>query len=139
MWITARIGEIKRGRRELRNFGLTVGAVLCAIGLILLFKERPAYPYFIAAGLALAVSGLLIPNILKYIYIVWMALSILIGLVVTTALLTVLFYLIITPVGLVARILGRRAFETRFDRRAGTYWIRRPSQTGDKSRCEKQY
>ena len=46
------IKNISSSRRDLRNFGLVVGGVLGAIGLLLLIRHRPAWPYLLWPGLA---------------------------------------------------------------------------------------
>ena len=41
-------------------------------------------------------------------------------------LLVIIFYLIVTPLGLVMRMLGRDPMQRKFDRSAASYWIERP-------------
>jgi len=137
--IKARLRGIKSGRRELRLFGLTVGGAFCVVSLLMLWKNYALFPYFVAAGLALITAGLLAPPILKPLQKVWMAVSIILGLAVTTVLLILIFYLIITPLGLAARLAGRRTITRGFDRTAETYWIRRTPDTQSRSGCEKQF
>ncbi len=139
MSIKAGIRSIKSGRRELRMFGVTVGGAFCVASLLMLWKDYAPFPYFAAAGLALIAAGLLAPSILKPLQRVWMAASIILGLVVTTVILLILFYLIITPQGLVGRLAGRRTINRGFDRTAETYWERRTPETQRRSGCEKQF
>ena len=60
--IREEIRELKTGIRELRNFGLLVGAVLVALGLLFLLRGKARYPYFIAPGILLLLFGAVFPR-----------------------------------------------------------------------------
>ena len=122
------IKELKTGTRELRNFGLLVGAVFVALGLLFLLRGKARYPYFIAPGIVLLVFGAAFPGVLKYIYFAWMSLAIVLGFIVSTLILTLFFGLVITPIGLAARVLGKDFLRLKLDRRVSTYWISRKSR-----------
>ena len=70
-------------------------------------------------------AGLVFPKALKPVYIGWMSLALVLGLVVSTVLLTVFFFLVITPVGLVARLAGKDFLRLKLRPEDTTYWIRR--------------
>jgi hypothetical protein len=122
------IRNLKTGKRELRKFGLVVGGIFAAIGLLLLIRGKAAWPWFATPGLLLVVLGGLIPATLKYIYIGWMAMAFALGFIVSHVILTLFFFLVITPVGLVARLLGKDFLRLRLDRNAPSYWIPRESR-----------
>ena len=75
----------------------------------------------------LGLAGLALPPLIRPVYVVLMALSLPIGLVVSTVLLAVVYYLVVTPIGLLARVLGYDAMRRKFDAGAESYWIRRPA------------
>ena len=126
--IREEIKELKTGIRELRNFGLLVGAVLVALGLLFLLRGKARYPYFLAPGVLLLVLGAVFPRGLRYAYVAWMCLAIVLGFVVSTVILTLFFVLVITPIGLTARLLGKDFLRLKLDRRESTYWISRKSR-----------
>lgn len=117
--------QLKTGARELRKFGLLVGGVLVVLGLVMWARGKGHFPYFLAPGLALLASGWLFPKLLKPVYIAWMALAFALGFVVSNTILTLFFFLVITPVGLAARCLGKDFLRLKLDRQAPTYWLRR--------------
>jgi hypothetical protein len=123
--ILKEIRELKAGPRELRKFGLVVGGVFIALGTLMRVKGRSHHPFFLALGLFLLVGGLVLPRALKWIYVVWMSLAIALGFVVSRVLLTVFFFLGVTPVGLVSRLAGRDFLQLKLDPKAQTYWQRR--------------
>ena len=121
--------EIKTGRRELRNFGVLVGSVFAALGILAWVRGRTVFPYLLTPGVALLALGLVLPRSLKPIYVPWMALAIVLGFAVSNVLLTLLFYLVVTPIGLVARCFGRDFLRLKIDPKADTYWIRRENES----------
>ncbi len=129
MFVLDEIRELKTGKRQLRNFGLLVGGVLTLFGILAWARGKPFFPYALAPGLALMVLGMVLPRVLKPVYIPWMVLAIVLGFVVSNVLLTVFFFVIITPIGLTARCMRRDFLRLKLDSKAPTYWIQRENQT----------
>jgi hypothetical protein len=133
------IKQLKTGRHELRKFGLVVGGVLALLGVIFLLRHRVAAPYFLAVGALLILPSLIVPRVLKHIYIAWMALAVVLGFVVSGILLILFFFLVITPVGLVARCLGNDFLNLKLDRRAASYWMPREHKSKTPAEYERQF
>jgi hypothetical protein len=121
------IREIKTGLVELRKFGLWVGGVFAGIALLYLLRHRPIYPWFLTPGIGLMFFGLIAPRLLKYIYLVWMTLAMVMGFVVSHVILTLFFFLVITPIGFAARLAGKDFLSLKLDRTAPSYWVTRNS------------
>ncbi len=119
------IKELKTGPKELRKFGLLVGGVFAVLGFLYCLRGKPVYPWFLAPGGLLIVLGVVWPTALKWIYLAWMSVAVLLGFIVSHVLLTLLFYLAFMPLGLLARCLGKDFLSLRLDSKAGSYWIRR--------------
>jgi hypothetical protein len=115
--------ELKRGPSELRRFGLLVGTVFATLGLLWLARGKPHPMWLLAPGVVLVLAGALVPRSLRAIYLVWMAAALALGFIVSHVLLTLFFFLVITPVGLVARLFGKDFLRLRIDRRTATYWL----------------
>ena len=117
--------HIKETKKDLRKFGLTVGIVLAAIGTLLFYFEKSSAIYFTIIGGLLILLGILLPQLLKPINKVWMGLAIVLGFIMTRVILTTLFYLVITPIGFLAKIFGKKFMNLKYDRSAKTYWEKR--------------
>lgn len=139
MSILADIKKLKTGPRDLRKFGLTVGAVFIALGVVLLLRHRPSYPYLLGVGAALSAFGALWPRALKSIYIAWMALAFTLGFVMSNVILTLLFFLVVTPMGLLARLFGKDFLARKWDKRGASYWIPRARETKTAQSYERQF
>jgi len=117
--------HIKEAKKDLRKFGLTVGIVLAAIGTLLFYFEKSSAIYFTIIGGLLILLGILLPQLLKPINKVWMGLAIVLGFIMTRVILTTLFYLVITPIGFLAKIFGKKFMLLKYDKSAKTYWEKR--------------
>ena len=95
------IKNIKTDRKSLRSFGITFGVILLIIAGFLFFKEIESYTVFIYVSLIFSLSGLIIPTILKPIYLLWMVFAVILGWFMTRLILMLLYYIIITPIGFV--------------------------------------
>jgi hypothetical protein len=136
--IREEIKSLKTGARDLRKFGLTVGGVFALLGCWFWWRGKTLFPYFLFPGVLLILFGALVPRVLKLIYIGWMSLAFVLGFAVSTTLLTLFFYLIVTPIGLIARLVGRDFLNRKFDRHTATYWIRRDRSSSAQTRNYEQ-
>ena len=77
----------------------------------------------------MGLTGLAFPKLIRPVYIVMMALALPLGFVISTLLLAVVYYVVMTPIGWVMRLSGYDAMHRRFDPQAATYWVERVKQT----------
>ena len=108
--------------RDLRNFGLLLGALLIAFfgALPYLFRRHLHYwPFIIAA--ALWAAALSRPPLLRYVHAGWTRLGLALGWVNTRIILTLFFALSIVPVGFVMRLFRRDRMQRGFDRARDSY------------------
>jgi hypothetical protein len=135
MSIHADLKKLRTGVRDLRKFGLTVGAVFIFLGVLLLLRHRSSYLAFLGAGALLAAFGVIWPRALKYVYIAWMALAFMLGFIMSNVILTLFFFLFVTPIGLLARLFQKDFLAQKWDKRAASYWI----QCGREMKTAKSY
>ena len=133
------IKSITSSRRDLRNFGLVVGAGFLILGAILLWREKALWPYFGGIGFALALGGLLFPVQLKPLQKAWMTLAIIMGWFMTRVILTILFFFVVTPIGLVARIAGKHFMGAPPASGTESHWHRREEKAVDPKHYERQF
>lgn len=116
---------------ELRKFGLTLASVFIgAFGLLLplLFsKPIPSWPWII--GIAVLIPTMTKPSWLTAIYHPWMKVGHLLGWINTRIILGIIFFLLITPIGLIRRVLGKDSLGLQFDKELKTYRKKVASQS----------
>jgi hypothetical protein len=133
------IKNIKQYPRDLRKFGLTIGTIILLIACFLIWKHKHSGYYFLLIGDILAFFGIFFPIILRPIHKVWMTISILLGWVMTRVILSVLFYLVITPISLIARISGKQFLDLQIDKSRASYWEKRKNIPPTRKDYERQF
>jgi hypothetical protein len=111
-------------KKELRNFGLLVGGVFVVISLWpLLLRNEPVRAWAAVAGGSLIVLGGVSPLLLAPIHQGWMWIGHILGWVNTRILLGIVFYGLLTPIGLVLRLMGKNSMRPGFEGQSSTYRI----------------
>jgi len=138
--IIEEVRNINSSTRELRKFALAMAVPLALIGSLLLWRDRPySWYFFLASGLFIC-PGLLVPVVLMPLHKVWMTFAIMMGWFMTRLILCVLFFLILTPIALLLRLLGKDLLDTSFDRNSSqSYWIPRSEEESRKCDYTKQF
>lgn len=108
-----------------RNFGIVFAVVFVLIAAWPLLSGEPLRWWSIALAAAILLLAMVKPVLLALPNRLWTRLGILLGKVVSPIALGVLFYGVITPIGLVVRLLGKDPLRLKLDATADTYWIRR--------------
>ena len=137
--ILEEIKNIKETNKDLRKFGFTIGTVLVLIGSVLLYYDRASFYYFWLAALFLLIPAAVSPSILRPLNKVWMTLAILLGWFMTRVILSILFYLILTPIGLIGKIVGKEFLDIKWRKKSDTYWLKREKKSPEKIDYERQF
>ncbi|MCF8373633.1 MAG: hypothetical protein K9H64_18575 [Bacteroidales bacterium] len=131
--ILEEIKNIKSEKKDLRNFGLVMAVFFGLLGAWMLWRERDSFVYmFIIAGFFL-IGGLALPIILKPLQKAWMTFAVLMGWLMTRVILGILFYLVFTPMGLIARLFGKDFLDMKLDKNASSYWIEKKVEQGERN------
>ncbi len=109
--------------KQLRRFGLVVAIGFAVVASISWYRGHTSAPLVLwsAAGLLLLL-GLAYPPALRPVEKAWMKFGNALGWVNTRIILTLLFALVVTPVGAVARLF-RDPLDRRFNEDKSTYWL----------------
>jgi len=133
------IQNTKSEKRELRRFGVTLGMVLALWGGLLLWHKKDYYFYFFIFSGAFLFIGLFLPVLLKPVHKAWMVLTVFLGWLMNRVVLSVLFFLVVTPTGLLARLFGKNFLDLKFDKTKISYWIPRKTARLEKKSYENQF
>ena len=129
-----------QAKSELRTFGIGLTIFFLLVGSLLYYRGNvPNYRWFFAvSGLTLLIATLR-PGLLASIHRAMARFARAIGWVNTMALLSIIFYGIFTPVGLLVKLLGRDSLDRKWDRQASSYWHKRDVVEFNKERYERQF
>ena len=116
-------------KKQLRHFGLIVGGLFAAIGLWpVLLRAEPPRLWALALALVLVVPALALPRSLTHVYRIWMAAGEVLGWINTRILLSLIFYGLVTPMGIIMRRLGRDPMRRGFEPGVETYRVLKASR-----------
>jgi hypothetical protein len=113
----------KPSRRELRQFSALWVGFFGLVGAYCLWIGGSLTAAVVLWAISAAgVVGWVVPQFIRPIYVMWLALAMPIGWTISHLLLLVMYYLVLTPIGLIMRVCGYDPLQRRFDRNAASYW-----------------
>jgi len=123
-------------RKELRNFGkiALIASALISLLLYVLKGLGIQWAAFIfSIGFIIFLGSIIFPKLTRMIYLGLILVTLPIGWVVSFILLATFYFLLLTPIGLVFRLIGRDPLRRKFDSTANSYWLtRRPPDSLDR-------
>lgn len=125
--------------REIKKFGLVAlvfFGCLCALG-IWMKKIIPASLFGLLS--VLGISFIIVPYRLKPVYSAWMKIAQFIGRAITILILTLAYYMVITPSALLKRLFGGIPLPVKPDKMSSSYWVARTEPLQPRERFLKRY
>jgi hypothetical protein len=116
-----------------RAFGYTVGAILMVIGAakaVIAAAVTPVSSVLFGIGAVLFVFAIVAPARLTLLNRLWLKIGAVLAMVVNPIVLMLLFVIVVTPMALLMRLLGKRPLRLAPDPGADSYWIKREPPSG---------
>ena len=131
---------MKQSFRAEREFGLIVGGILTLLAAWWFYRGKfESYaPWVLAVGILLVLLGIILPRALIYPNRFWLGIGRLLAAITSPIILGVIFFIVMTPIALVKRLMGWDPLDRRSAAR-NTYWIPYESYQQDKRHYEKMY
>jgi hypothetical protein len=108
-----------------RTFGLVFAVFFALVGLAPLRSHHPVRWWAVAVGLVFLSAAAVRPLWLRPLNRVWIKLGVWLGRIVSPIVMGVLFYVVITPMSILLRLLGKDPLRLAKEPEAGSYWIER--------------
>ena len=119
----------KPGLVEKRKFAKSLVIGFPSLALIFFLANllarhpfNPFFPWLGGIGFALGVALWLLPAVALPFYLVWYFIASCMGFVTGNLLLSLFYFLIVTPIGLFLKCTGKLSLKNGFDKNAETYW-----------------
>jgi hypothetical protein len=122
-----------------RAFGLLFAAVCGAVAAIAAWHGRHAALWWSIAALAFFVAAVFAAPLLGPLNRAWRWLSLQLSRIVSPVVMAVLFFAVLTPVGLVMRRTGNDPLRLRFEPQRTSYWLARSAQGERQTSMTKQF
>jgi hypothetical protein len=112
-----------RSNQELRRFGLAFGGGLTVLGSLLLWRDKVPAPWVLVGAGVVLLSALAAPRLLRPLEWLLARLFRLVTATLTYVVLTVVFFVVLTPMGLLRRLFGKDGLGLRPDPGRSSYWV----------------
>ena len=108
-----------------RNFGLVFAAVFAIIGLYPLLYDKNIHLWALITAFIFLFLSILLPKALNIPNKLWFKFGMLLGGIVAPIIITLLYFLTVTPTGIIMRLLGKDLLRQQFNSSVKSYWIER--------------
>jgi hypothetical protein len=106
-----------------RSFGMVFGVVFLLFALRSLWHGTDTWPVYGTIALGFVLIGFFRPALLAPFNRVWTRLGLLLGKIISPIVMGALFFVVIAPVGIIFRWMGRDLLNLRRDPKAASYWL----------------
>ena len=115
--------KIKGGTE--RSFGLVFAAVFAIIGFYPLWHNENIRLWACIIAFIFLFFGIFFPKILIVPNKLWFKLGLLLGAIVAPIVMGMIFFLTVTPIGIIMRLFGKDVINQKIKKNAKSYWIKR--------------
>ncbi len=119
-----------------RSFGIVFFIVFLLISLYPLTNNENLRIWSLLLSLIFLILGLLNSRVLTPINLIWIKFGILLGRFIAPLVMGAIFFFVVTPIGVLMRILNKDLLNLKIDKQKNSYWINR---TGPKSKMKNQF
>ena len=127
------MGEIKIGSN--RNFGIVFFFVFLLITIYPLINNQDIRLWSLAVSIVFLILGIFDSKILYPLNKLWFKFGIFLGKIISPLIMGIIFFLVVTPIGLLMRILGKDLLNLKYNNNK-SYWI---EKDGPKSKMKNQF
>ncbi len=131
--------HLKTDLKSLRSFAWIVGGIFLVLGIWVSRHNEWTLNVLTLLGAALICLSFVRPLWLRPLYLFWMGLGFVMGMVVAPVMFTLLYYIAVTPVSLLARLFGNKFLNIAFRDSSPSYWIAKPVKENRQKNAENQF
>ena len=119
-----------------KSFGIVFFVFFLILSLYPLLNKEKLNLLFLIFSLTFLILGILNSNILTPLNKVWFKFGIILGKIISPIIMGIIFFLVVTPIGLLMKILGKDLLKLKYNKKDNTYWI---EKNGPKSKMKNQF
>lgn len=125
--------------KNLRKFGITMGVAFAVITFFILFRHKQGIFATLSVSILFFIFAFIMANLLKPVYILWMKLAFILGWINTRLILIIVFYLVLTPISIVLKLLGKDLLDRRINKNKDSYWHKKEEKSFNPLDYERQF
>ena len=120
--------KIKREISSNKSFGIVFFFVFLIISLWPLLNENPLRVWSLIIAIVFLILGLMDSKLLDPLNIIWFKFGKLLGSIIAPIIMGIIFFAIVTPTGLIMKLLGNDLLNYKYKNKNKSYWINREKQ-----------
>ena len=117
-----------------RSFGLLFFVVFLIVSLWPLTYEGSIRIWSVIISAVFLILGLINSKLLAPLNLLWFKFGMILGAIISPIVMGIVFFLVVTPTGLILRIMGKDLLNKKYDKKKETYWIKRDTSIGTMKR-----
>ena len=125
--------------KEIRKFGIIAILFFGNLSILSIWLQKKLAICFFGFLFLLGLCFLILPDHFRPVYNGWLKIAHMISTVITIFILSLAYYLVITPATLLKRIFGGRPIHIKPDKKLSTYWVKRLEPLQSKERFKKRF
>ena len=108
-----------------KTFGYFFSLVFLISSVYLFFQNNKLYIFFLSLSCAFAIISLTFPKLLSPLNLLWMKFGILLGKIINPIIFGIIFFFMITPIGLIRKLIGVDELQIKKNHNQVSFWIKR--------------
>ena len=117
-----------------RSFGLLFFVVFLIVSLWPLTHEGSIRIWSVIISAVFLILGLINSKLLAPLNLFWFKLGMILGAIISPIVMGIVFFIVVTPIGFILRIMGKDLLNKKYDKEKETYWIKRNASVGTMKR-----
>ena len=117
-----------------RNFGLVFFIIFLILGLWPITNGEEIRIWLILLAFIFLILGIMESKLLSPLNRLWFKFGMMLGAIVAPIVMGAIFFIVVTPIGIVMSIIGKDLLNKKHDKKKETYWIKRIKPTGSMKR-----
>ena len=119
-----------------RSFGIVFFVVFLLIALYPIINSEEIRIWSLIISFIFIILGLLNSKILTPLNKLWFKFGVILGKIISPIIMGIIFFLVVTPIGLIMKVLGKDLLRLKYNKKDNTYWI---EKNGPKSKMKNQF
>ena len=119
-----------------KSFGIVFFVFFLILSLYPLLNKEKLNLLFLIFSITFLILGILNSKIFTPLNKVWFKFGIILGKIISPIIMGIIFFLVVTPIGLIMKTLGKDLLKLKYNKKDSTYWI---EKNGPKSKMNNQF
>ena len=113
-----------------QSFGIVISIVFLIVALYPLSNSETLHIWALFVSSGLLILSFIAPQAIVLPIKLWLKFAILLGSIITPIVISIIYFIVVVPMGIIMRLLGKDLLKQKLDKNAKSYWIERSEPIG---------